>query len=167
MICCDKVLSSVQSMPVIDKCSVTKCLQTAKQAAVLALSLFAVFASGSLSILSAAVLFSGAAAVLPYLLILTTALLGFVCAVIVLLRNLSAVVQSCKKRSPEEIEGAARPSDQQESGGRLSEESASPQASPTSSTFGLESALRSIGDSVSGAFDDINKDNSRSRSHSF
>lgn len=173
---CGKIFQREHISTGIEKCVETLCSQTVKKAALVAISLFAVLASGVLALLSASVLFSGTTAVLPYFLMLTTALFGFVCAIIVLMKNTSDVIHKCKKAFVKEPE-PKQPHD------RLSLEiGASGRSSPTSSievlrsmgddicnaaqsspTSGIEGVLRSIGDDICSALD---KKDVRPRSYS-
>lgn len=160
----------------VEKGLATLCPPSVKKTALVVVSLFAALTSGALALLSASVLFSGPTSVLPYILMLTTALFGLVCAIIVLVKNASEVIQKCKKASVKEPE-PKQPHD------RLSLEiGASGRSSPTSSievlrsmeddicnaaqsspTSGIEGVLRSIGDDICSALD---KKDVRPRSHS-
>lgn len=143
----------------VEKGLATLCPPSVKKTALVVVSLFAALTSGALALLSASVLFSGPTSVLPYILMLTTALFGLVCAIIVLVKNASEVIQKCKKASVKE------PEPKQPSDGPHLEISASKQSSPTSSIEVLSSiggVLSSIGDDVCSA---VRKDG-RPRSHS-
>ncbi len=143
----------------VEKGLATLCPPSVKKTALVVVSLFAALTSGALALLSASVLFSGPTSVLPYILMLTTALFGLVCAIIVLVKNASEVIQKCKKASVKE------PESKQPSDGPYLEVDASKQSSPTSSIEVLSSiggVLSSIGDDVCKA---VRKDE-RPRSHS-
>ena len=73
----------------VEKGFATLCPPSVKKTALVEVSLFAALTSGALALLSASVLFSGPTSVLPYILMLTTALFGLVCAIIVLVKNAS------------------------------------------------------------------------------
>ena len=143
----------------VEKGFATLCPPSVKKTALVVVSLFAALTSGALALLSAGVLFGGTTPVLPYILMLTTALFGLVCAIIVLVKNASEVIQKCKKASVKELE-PKQPSD-----GPYLEIDASKQSSPTSSIEVLSSiggVLSSIGDDVCNA---VRKEG-RPRSHS-
>lgn len=143
----------------VEKGFATLCPPSVKKTALVVVSLFAALTSGALALLSASVLFSGPTSVLPYILMLTTALFGLVCAIIVLVKNASEVIQKCKKASVKE------PEPKQPSDGPYLEISASKQSSPASSIEVLSSiggVLSSIGDDVCNA---VRKEG-RPRSHS-
>lgn len=126
----------------VEKGFATLCSPSVKKTVLVAVSLFAMLASGVLVLLSASVLFSGTASVLPYFLMLTTALFGFVCAIIVLMKNISEVIRKCKKVSVKE------PEPKQPHDGQYLEIGVSKQSSPTCS---IEGVLRSIGDDICNA----------------
>lgn len=132
----------------VEKGFATLCPPSVKKTALVVVSLFAALTSGALALLSAGVLFGGTTSVLPYILMLTTALFGLVCAIIVLVKNASEVIQKCKKASVKEPE-PKQPSDEQSL-----KIGASKQSSPTSSVEVLSSiggVLGSIGDDVCNA----------------
>lgn len=143
----------------VEKGFATLCPPSVRKTALVVVSLFAALTSGALALLSAGVLFGGTTPVLPYILMLTTALFGLVCAIIVLVKNASEVIQKCKKASVKELE-PKQPSD-----GPYLEIDASKQSSPASSIEVLSSiggVLSSIGDDVCNA---VRKEG-RPRSHS-
>lgn len=132
----------------VEKGFATLCPPSVKKTALVVVSLFAALTSGIVALLSAGVLLGGTTPVLPYILMLTTALFGLVCAIIVLVKNASEVIQKCKKVSVQEPE-PKQPSDKQSL-----EIGASKQSSPTSSIEVLSSigeVLGSIGDDVCNA----------------
>jgi hypothetical protein len=151
MVCCGKVLlGEQQTLPTVERSPSSICAITVKKAALLAVSLFAVFTAGSLAVLSGLMLFSGTASFLPYLLIFAAALFGFVCASIVLVKCLSSVVQDVKKKekAPESI-----------SMSDLSSSSSSSELEKLiDSSSSLGSILCSIGDSVDEAFGSRNNE---------
>ena len=143
----------------VEKGFATLCPPSVRKTALVVVSLFAALTSGALALLSAGVLLGGTTPVLPYILMLTTALFGLVCAIIVLVKNASEVIQKCKKESVKE------PEPKQPSDGPELEISASKQSSPASSIEVLSSiggVLSSIGDDVCSA---VRKEG-RPRSHS-